>query len=286
MTSSDFDNFFGNMLVQVLLTILTALIIQLIARNFTDNIVRQVVRRHYRNSSQTEERKRENTLSSVFHTLGAVVIWVITLIVILFQLHINVAGLLTGAGVLGVIISLGAQGAIKDFLAGVFIIMENQLRVGDIVSLSAGVPGGVSGVVEDVTVRITKLRDLDGNLHIVPNGSAGVITNMTFQFANVNIDIPISYEVDIQKVKQIINDVGVELGGDKVFGPDITEAIQFLRVDSFGESTVMIKALGKVRAGTQWDVAGEFRGRLMYAFEKKHITIPYPHVVVNKTPAK
>ncbi len=286
MNSSNFEAFFSNMFVHVLLTIIVALIVQMISRRFTDNIVRQTVRRHYRNSSQAEERKRENTLSSVFHTLGAVVIWTVTFIVILFQLHVNIAGLLTGAGVLGVVVSLGAQGAIKDFLAGMFIIMENQLRVGDIVTLSAGVPGGVSGIVEDVTVRITKLRDLDGNLHIVPNGSAGVITNMTFRFANVNIDIPISYEADIEKVKQIIDQVGVELGGDKQFGPDITEAIQFLRVDSFGESTVVVKALGKVRAGTQWDVAGEFRRRLMHAFEKKKITIPYPHVVVNKTPAK
>lgn len=285
MNSNNFDAFFNNMLVQILLTICIALIVQMIVQKFTDNIVRQIIRRHYRNTSTSEERKRENTLLSVFHTLGAVVIWTITLIVLLFELHINVAGLLTGAGVLGVIISLGAQGAIKDFLAGIFIIMENQLRVGDIVTLSAGVAGGVSGVVEDVTVRITKLRDLDGNLHIVQNGSAGVITNMTFRFANVNVDIPINYEVDIEKVKQIINQVGIELGGDKEFGPDITEAIQFLRVDSFGESTIVVKALGKVKAGTQWDVAGEFRRRLMHAFEKKHIAIPYPHVVVNRTPA-
>lgn len=286
MSFNDFDAFFSNMFVHVLITIIAALIVQMISRRFTDKIVRQTVRRHYRNTSQAEERKREDTLSSVFHTLGAVVIWTITLVVLLFQLHVNVAGLLTGAGVLGVVVSLGAQGAIKDFLAGMFIIMENQLRVGDIVTLSAGVPGGVSGVVEDVTVRITKLRDLDGNLHIVPNGSAGVITNMTFRFANVNVDIPVSYEADIEKVKKIIDQVGVELGGDKQFGPDITEAIQFLRVDSFGESTVIIKALGKVRAGTQWDVAGEFRRRLIQAFERHHIAIPYPHVVVNKTPAK
>lgn len=277
----DFQAFLHNRLVQVLLTILVALLVQLFLRHFTDRIVRQTVRRHYHNN-EAEEQKRENTLISVFHTLGGVIVWIVAIIVILVQLRINLAGLLTGAGLIGVVVGVGAQTAIKDFLSGIFIIMENQYRVGDIINLSANVPGGVSGVVEDITVRITKLRDLDGNVHIVPNGSAGVITNMTFQYANVNIDIPVSYDSDINAVKKIINTVGVGLAGDKQLGPDVIEAIQFLRVDSFGDSTVMVKALGKVKAGAQWDVAGEFRKQLIEAFEKHRISVPYPHVVVTK----
>lgn len=279
--SQNISDVLSNRLVQILLTIITALLIQLLMRSPIEQVVRRAIRSH-RYVSKEEERKREDTLITVFHTAGSVAIWIIAIIVILVQLHVNFAGLLTGAGLIGVIVGVGAQGAIRDFLAGVFIILENQYRVGDIVTLSAGVTGGVSGVVEDITVRITKLRDLDGNLHIVSNGSVGVITNMTFQYANVNIDIPISYTTDIDTAKKIINEVGIELAGDEQLGPDIIEAVQFLRVDSFDASVMIVKALGKVKAGTQWDVAGEFRRRIKLAFDKHHVEIPYPQVVVHE----
>lgn len=279
--SQNIHEFLSNRLVQALITIIVALVAQLLVRAPIERIVRRAIRSH-RYSSKEEERKREDTLITVFHTATMVIIWVITVIVILFQLKVNVAGLLTGAGVIGVFVSLGAQSTIRDFLAGIFIILENQYRVGDVVNLSAGVPGGVSGVVEDLTVRITKLRDMDGNLHIVSNGAAGVITNMTFQFANVNIDIPVSYSSHIDAVKKIINDVGIELAGDKELGQDIVEAVQFLRVDQFGDSVIVVKAFGKVKAGAQWDVAGEFRRRLKEAFDKKGIDLPYPQIVVHQ----
>lgn len=269
-----------NTLIQVLLTIIVALMLQLIVRSPIERIVRRIIRTH-RYSNKDEAKKREDTLITIFHTAGMVVVWIVAIIVILMQLHVNFAGLLTGAGLIGIVVGVGAQGTIRDFLAGIFIILENQYRVGDIVTLSAGVTGGVSGVVEDITVRITKLRDLDGNVHIVSNGSVGVITNMTFKYANVNIDLPISYSTDIDKVRKIINEVGIDVAGDKTLGTDVIEAIQFLRVDSFDASVMMVKALGKVKAGTQWDVAGEFRRRIKMAFDKKGIEIPYPQVIVH-----
>jgi len=268
-----------NTFIKILVTILIAFIAQLIARHFTDRVVRKAVRYH-RYANKEEERKREDTLAGIFHTLAGVIIWIITIIVILVELHINLAGLATGAGLIGLIVSLGAQGAIKDFLAGLFIIMENQMRVGDIVTLNAA-GTSVSGIVEDITIRITKLRDLDGRLHIVPNGSASVITNMTFRFANVNIDIPVSYEADVDKVRAIVNEVGHEMSTDEEWGVHITKPIEFLRVDSFLDSAISVKALGEVVAGMQWDVAGEFRRRILTAFNKANITIPYPHVVVD-----
>lgn len=275
------EQLLDNKFVQVLLTIIITLLVQILLRSPIERVVRKVIRTH-RYSSKDEEKKREDTLITIFHTAGMVAAWIVAIIVILIQLDVNFAGLLTGAGLIGIVVGVGAQGAIRDFLAGVFIILENQYRVGDIVTLSAGVAGGVSGVVEDITVRITKLRDLDGNVHIVSNGSVGVITNMTFKYANVNIDIPVSYTTDIDTVKKIINDVGVDLAGDETLGKDVIEAIQFLRVDSFDASVMMVKALGKVKAGTQWDLAGEFRRRIKMAFDKKGIDIPYPQVVVHE----
>lgn len=271
--------------VQIGITLLAAVLFQLLSRLPIDRFVRRVVVQSHRYHSAEEEKKREDTLVSVFHTAFAVAIWVITLMVVLFELRVNVAGLLTGAGVLGVVVSLGAKNAISDFLAGIFIIAENQYRVGDIVTLATGT-GTVSGVVEDITVRITKLRDLDGYLHIVPNGSIGIVTNMTFQFANVNVDIPVAYEADVDKVVKIINQVGISMVDDKEIGADVVEPIQFLRVDNFEDSSMKVKALGKVRAGTQWDVAGDFRRRLIAAFDKHHIDIPYQQIVVHKSEKK
>lgn len=271
--------------VQIGITLLAAVLFQLLSRLPIDRFVRRVVVQSHRYHNAEEEKKREDTLVSVFHTAFAVAIWVITLMVVLFELRVNVAGLLTGAGVLGVVVSLGAKNAISDFLAGIFIIAENQYRVGDIVTLATGT-GTVSGVVEDITVRITKLRDLDGYLHIVPNGSIGIVTNMTFQFANVNVDIPVAYEADVDKVVKVINQVGVSMMDDKEIGADVVEPIQFLRVDNFEDSSMKVKALGKVRAGTQWDVAGDFRRRLIAAFDKHHIDIPYQQIVVHKSEKK
>jgi len=271
--------------VQIGITLVVAMLLQMLSRLPIDRFVRRVVVQSHRYHSAEEEKKREDTLISVFHTAFAVVIWTITLITVLFELRVNVAGLLTGAGVLGVVVSLGAKNSISDFLAGIFIIGENQYRVGDIVTLATST-STVSGVVEDITVRITKLRDLDGYLHIVPNGSIGVVTNMTFQFANVNVDIPVAYEADVDKVVKIINQVGVSMVDDKEIGADVVEPIQFLRVDNFGDSAMKVKALGKVRAGTQWDVAGEFRKRLIAAFDKHNVDIPYQQIVVHKSEKK
>lgn len=278
---NDIAPILDNRIVRALLVVIAILCIQLLLRSPIETLVRRIIRTH-KYSSKEEERKREDTLINVFRTASSVVLWIVGVVVILFQLEVDVAGLLAGAGIVGVLIGFGAQSTVRDFFSGIFIIMENQYRVGDIVKFSAGTSDGVAGVVEDITVRITKLRDLDGNLHIISNGSLGVVTNMTFMFANVNVDIPVSYEADIKKVQRLIDTVGIDLAGDSEWGKHISEAVQFLRVDGFGESTVTVKALGKVHAGMQWDVAGEFRRRLMLAFEKEGTAIPYPHLIINK----
>jgi len=281
--ASDIHAFFDNAVMQIVLTIIGVLIIQLILRKVLERLVRGVVKGH-RYASKTDERKREDTLIRIFRTLSAVALWTIAIIVILSELQVHIAALLTGAGLVGVIVGMGAQNVIKDYLAGILIIMENQYRVGDIVQLYAN-GSNVAGVVEDVSIRATRLRDLDGNLHIVPNGSAGIITNMSLQFAQVNVDIGVSYETDIDKVEKIINDIGDNMIKEKPWSDNIIEPIQFLRLDQFGDSSITIKSVGKVKPATQWDTAGEFRRRLKKAFEKHDIEIPFPQIVIHQ-PAK
>lgn len=274
------DTFYNHISVQIVTTLVVAVILQLILRASIARVVQKIVRGH-KFANELDEQKREKTLITIFRTAIAVILWLMVIIIVMWQLRINIAALMTGAGVVGIVVGFGAQSAIKDFLAGIFIIAENQYRVGDIVTLR---PAGVeiSGIVEDITIRITRLRDLDGNMHIVQNGSANAVTNLSFGYANVNVDVRVAYESDINKVEKLMNEVGDDMSKDEKWAGAIVEPIQFLRVDGFEDSGVRIKALGKVEPAMQWDVAGEFRRRLMKDFEKHGITIPFPQVVVHQ----
>jgi small conductance mechanosensitive channel len=202
--------------------------------------------------------------------------------VVLAILGVNLPALITGAGAIGLVFGLVAQSAFKDYIAGMYIILENQYRVGDVVLLA----GKTSGIVEDITIRVTKLRDLDGNLHFVRNGDAGVITNMTSEWSRANVELHVGWDADLDKVKEIVNEVGTELAKDKDWREVITEPIQFYRVDGFTESSVIIRALGQTTPINQWNVAGEFRRRIKSAFEKHGIERPYPQRVVHELSAK
>ncbi|MGD8373585.1 MAG: mechanosensitive ion channel family protein [Candidatus Woesebacteria bacterium] len=280
-----------NVVVQILAIIIIAALVHLMVHVSIEQIVRKVVGYEYESglkikigkgyATKVDEEKREQTLISLFRTAAAVIIWIVAIVVILAVLHVNIAALMTGAGLFGIVIGFGAQNTIKDFLAGIFVIAENQYRVGDVVTLrTSGVD--VSGTVEDITIRITKLRDLDGNLHIVQNGTPSVVTNRTFDYANVNVDIGVAYESDVDQVERVINRVGERMAEDDKWSEYIVEPIQFLRVDGFEDSAVRVKALGKVHPAMQWDVAGEFRRRIKKAFEKEGIAIPFPQVVVRR----
>lgn len=266
-----------NPLIGVILTVATIIIAQIALHTTLDRIVEHAVRRQ-KHGSQAEEHQREKTLKTIFRTATGIALWIIGVIIILWQLDVNIAALLTGAGLVSIVAGLGAQNLIKDWLAGVFIILENQYRIDDIVTLTTTSGAVASGVVEDVSIRVTKLRDFDGNLQIVTNGGISVISNMSFRYANVNVDILLDYNTDVDQVEKIINEVGIELAGDEKWKSNIIEAVQFLRVERFSDMSVTVKAYGKVHAGTQWDVSGEFRKRLRKAFQKHHIASPVPDI--------
>jgi moderate conductance mechanosensitive channel len=281
----------GSTVVEIAVTVVVAAAVQLLVRSTIGRIVHRAVhgthvgKRYvgHRYTNKEDEEKRERTLVNIFRTATAVMIWTVAAVVILWQLQVNIAALLTGAGLIGIVVGLGAQSAIKDFVSGIFIIAENQYRVGDIITLNTG-GQEVSGIVEDITIRITRLRDLDGNLHTVPNGNVWTVTNRTFHYANVNIDVRVAYESDLDKVEKIVNTVGTEMKEDEAWAERIVEPVQFLRVDGFEDWGVRIKALGKVEPAQQWDVAGEFRRRVIKAFEKNGVTIPLPQIVVHSSP--
>lgn len=269
-----------NTLVQILLTLLVALLIQSASHKIIAKLVERAVRTH-KHASRGEEHKREATLKTFFHTTSSVSIWITAILVVLWQLDLNLSALVASAGLIGVVAGIGGQSVIKDCLAGLFIILENQLRVDDIVTIATPT-ATVSGMVEEVTIRTTRLRDLDGNLHILTNGSIGVITNMSYHFAQVNVDINVTYDTEIDKVEQLIKEAGEMTAHNPKWKADVLEPIELLRVDKLGDSTVTLKALGKVRPGMQWDVAGDFRRNLKALFDKHKIKAPYQTFVVEE----
>jgi small conductance mechanosensitive channel len=267
--------------IKIVVTIIVAIILQLIIKRTVARIVERSMR-HHKYQSDLEKQRREDTLTSSLRGTAIAALWIVAIIIILAELHIDFAAILTGAGLIGVLVGFGAQSAMKDFLAGFFIIMENEYRVGDIVGLNTA-SGGEEfwGVVEDVSLRLTKVRDLDGSLHIMTNGTIEVINNYTYKYGNIVVDVVVSYDSDLNKIKDVINEVGLEVAADDQWKSHIAEAIQFYRVDGFNESSMTIKALGKARSsGMQWMIAGDFRHRLMNAFRKQHIPVPHEHIVI------
>lgn len=265
---------------QILALLFVLLVVWLIAKYFLRKLISRIIGKN-KYSSKTERKKREDTLVSVFWTLLNILVWVSAVVGVLVIVGVNLTGVIAGAGIVGVAIGIGAQNVIKDYTSGMFIILEDQFRKGDIVGFLDIGDGSIGGVVEDVSLRMTKLRDLDGNLHFIPNGAMVAVTNRSFGWASVNIDLNVSYDSDLEKVKEIINSVGESMLQEEKWTEVILEPVQFLRVDSFGDSSVVVKALGKVTPANQWEVAGEFRLRIKKAFDDAGVEIPFPQRVVH-----
>lgn len=271
------DWFTSNGARDIAILILAVIIAHYLIKFFLAKLVKRAVRLSRHAGSPAAQKKRVDTLVHIIGAALSVLMWVILIIGTLTILKINITGVIAGVGAIGLILGLGGQTLIKDFLAGFFILVENQYRVGDVVTI-----GSVSGIVESINLRITRLRDLDGNVHVIPNGSIELVTNRTFGFSSVNINIGVSYSSDIDKVKQVIDEVGKEMAKSKDWKELILEPIAFLRVNEFGDSAIQIKCLGKVSPGKQWEAAGEFRARLKKAFDKNGIEIPFPQHVIHQ----
>ncbi len=199
------------------------------------------------------------------------------LLMILPEIGINIGPLLAGVGIAGVALGFGAQYLIRDVISGLFIILENQYRVGDVVSLD-----GTSGLVEDMNLRMTTLRDLDGTVHHILHGDVKKSSNLSKNFSRVNLNVGVSYDTNIEKIIEVINTVGKEMSEDPKWKESIIKAPAFLRIDDFADSAIVIKILGETRPLKQWEVTGELRKRLKSSFDREGINIPFPQIVVHQ----
>lgn len=219
--------------------------------------------------------KRYETVGTVTTKTAVIVVWTIAGFTALSQLGIDIAPILAGAGVLGIAVGFGAQTLVRDVIAGLFIILENQYGKGDVVKIV-----GIGGLVEEVNLRRTILRDLGGTVHHVPNGEVRIASNLTREWSRVNFNVSVAYREDLDRVMAVVSRVGAELAADDYFGSLIVEPPKALRVDAFEDSGISIKVLGVVKPMKQWEVMGEMRRRLKRAFDEESIEIPFPQRVL------
>lgn len=217
--------------------------------------------------------KRAETLGRVFRYIVAVVVSLIAGMLVLGELGISVAPILGAAGVVGLAVGFGAQSLVKDYFTGFFILLENQIREGDVVKL-----GDHSGLVEVVTLRYVQLRDYDGRVHFVPNGQITTVINLTRGYANAVVDVRVAYRENTDQVMAVMREVAAELRADAAFAPRILEDLEVAGVDQWADSAVVIRCRIKCQPADQWGVRREYLRRLKHAFDHAGIEIPLPHV--------
>ncbi len=261
--------------IPILIIVVVGVVLWFLLKKFLPPIVRRTVAQTGYEETEEGLKKRTDTLLSIFRGMGRVLIIIVVIIMILDEVGVAIAPVLAGFGIAGVALGFGAQYLIRDLIAGIFIILENQYRVGDVVRVA-----DIGGLVEYVTLRKTVLRDLDGVVHHVPNGEIKTASNFTRHFARVNLNVSVGYGTDLDHAISVINRVGKELAEDEKWRDVIKSPPQALRVDNLGDSGIDIKILGDVKPMQQWGVMGELRLRLKKAFDAEGIEIPWPHTKV------
>ncbi|MGH7458173.1 MAG: mechanosensitive ion channel family protein [Longimicrobiaceae bacterium] len=226
-------------------------------------------------SADSLQQQHLKTITGLIRGAGVVVIVLISLLMTLQAAGINIGPILAGAGVLGLAISFGAQSLVRDIISGLFMLSENQFGVGDVISV-----GEVGGVVEKFTLRVVVLRDVHGVVHTVPNGEIKRVSNMTRSWSRVVLDVGVAYREEVDRVIEVMEEVGRELWDDPEWRPLLVEEVTVPGVEGFGDSSVNIRLMAKTVPLKQWEVARELRRRIKNRFDQEGIEIPFPHLTL------
>ncbi len=236
-----------------------------------------------REETEGQLKARAQTIARVLTQIASGVIWGVAFLMVLAVLHVDVTPVLATVGIPALAIGFAAQNIIRDYFHGFLIVMEDWYRVGEVV-----VVAGIGGLVEDIGLRRTVLRDLDGTMHIIPNSKIEYASNMTRDWSRINLNVSVAYKEDLDRVIEVINDVCQGLKSDSVWGDDLLSTPHAERVDNLGDSGIDIKILGDTKPMRQWALSGELRKRLKRRFDQEGIEIPWPHTMVyfgNQSPA-
>jgi small-conductance mechanosensitive channel len=274
----DFHTYF-HQVIKSLITIgpkvIVTIILALIALKMARVLSRRLLKAFIKTGPEEEMHKRVKTLNSLINYVMSAIIISVVAIMILSEVGIEIGPILAAAGVAGVAIGFGAQSLVKDVISGFFILVEDQIRIGDVVDIA-----GKNGLVEKVNLRMTILRDVAGNVHYVRNGEINVVTNMTKDFSRYVFDIGVSYREDVDEVIKVIQEVDEELRNDPNYKEMIIHPIEVFGLDQFADSAVIIRARTTTKPQKQWRIGREFNRRLKKKFDEKHIEIPFPHLTL------
>ncbi|MDA0228758.1 MAG: mechanosensitive ion channel [Proteobacteria bacterium] len=265
----------GGLIIGRLVSIVVIALIALAIWEVTSSVIDRYLSATDKEGTQKERGQRARTLLPLARNTLRIVIGVVALLMILTEIGIDVTPILAGVGVIGLAIGFGAQTLVKDIITGIFILLENSLAVGDVVSVS-----GSTGVVETISIRSIRLRDLQGNVHTIPYSSASTVTNMTKDYSHYLIEAGVAYREDYDEVAEILREVGEDLRADAEFGADILEPITIMGLDRFEDSAVIVRARLKTTAGKQWGIGREYNRRLKTAFDARGIEMPFPHQTI------
>lgn len=249
----------------VVLAILAILLVAYSLYGFAEILVARIVKLFVRPgnySSKESEERREHTLIPFFTRIFRTLVVVLTIFQILLQLSIDPTPVLAAAGIIGVALGLGAQSIVRDFFTGMILIFENQYRVGDSICL-----GDICGDVEEVTLRVTRLRDADGTVHYIPHGEIKKVSNRSRGFSRINLAITVPYETDLEFLTEVIKTAGEEFANDEDWKPVVRVAPRLLRIEDFSTTSVIVKVGGETAPGRSTEVSGEFRRRLKRALD-------------------
>jgi len=262
--------------LKIILIAVAAWILEKVMNRVITNAVRIAVKSGV-NLPPEAEKKREDTLIRIFNGAKRIVIITMAFLMILQETGVAIGPILAGAGIVGLAFGFGGQYLIRDIISGLFIILENQYRIGDVININ-----GTGGLVEDISLRMTTMRDLNGTVHHIPHGEIKMVSNLSKRYARVNIDLGVSYSSNLEHVIEVINRTGNELAQDPAFRDSIITPPQFLRVDEFADSAIVVKILGDTKPLKQWEIMGEYRKRIKAAFDDEGIEIPFPQRVVHQ----
>lgn len=251
----------------LVILLLAALALRLVQRGIPH--LREIIARR---QDSREDEQRVRTLSRVIRYSLTVVVSLVAGMLLLSEIGISVAPILGAAGVVGLAVGFGAQSLVKDYFTGLFLLLENQIRLGDVVEA-----GGKAGVVEELTLRYLRLRDYSGIVHFIPNGEITHVSNMSLNFAYAVLDVGVGYGEDVERVVDVIRETGADLRADPAFAPRILEALEIAGVEQWADSAVVIRCRFKVLPMEQWNVRREALKRLKAAFDRHGIEIPFPH---------
>ena len=260
----------GDLLLLIVATLLALWLSRRLVRGAVAALVnREATEGTAQELSAIEVRKRSETLQGLADGLVRSLILVVAFVTALDKFGLNIGPAVAGLGIVGVALGFGAQSLVRDYLAGMFALIENHYSKGDVVKIA-----DVTGTVEDFTLRRTTLRDMDGTVHIVPNGLIGVTSNMTRVWGRINVDVTVAHGSDIDRVIEVVNELGRQMAEDPAWKRRVLEAPRVERVEAIGEYGITLKILGSVRAADRWSAAGELRKRVLDAFKANDIDIP------------